>query len=91
MLSVRRKEVEHNHSYIRYVIPKGNSMECLTQEDASLLASHINSVVRDSLNGNTPYQMAEMLLDKRILAYAGIKYVSPDDVLLRPELLKNNI
>lgn len=87
-MSGQKGRLEHNHSYIRYVIPKGYSMEYLTQEDASLLASHINSVVRDSLNGNTPYQMAEMLLDKRILAYAGIKYVSPDDVLLRPELLE---
>ena len=60
-----------------------------TQEDISLMASHINSTARDSLNGATPFDLAELLIDKRIPALTGQFKVSPDDVLLKPALLKH--
>ena len=40
------------------------------------LASHINSTARDSLNGRTPFDLAELLLDKRIPALSGLYKVS---------------
>ena len=58
-----------------------------TQEDISLLASHINSTARDSLNGQMPYDLAQLFLDKKIPASAGITRVEPDCILLKPELL----
>ena len=63
-------------------------MHKYTQEDINLLASHINSTARDSLNGATPFDLAELLLDKKIPVLTGQFKVSPDDVMLKPALLK---
>ena len=86
-VSNQKARLEKNHEYIRYVIPKGKSMYRYTQEDINLLASHINSTARDSLNGVTPFDLAELLLDKRIPVLTGQHKVSPDSVMLKPALL----
>lgn len=87
-LSNQKGKLEKNHEFIRYVIPKGRSMHFLTPEKVTLLANHINSLARDSLNGSTPFDLAYLLLDKRIPALLGLHKVSPDHVLLKPILLK---
>lgn len=81
-------DLEKNHEYIRYIIPKGRSMYKYTQEDINLMASHINSTARDSLNGASPFDLADLLLDKKIPFLTGQHKVSPDDVLLKPALLE---
>lgn len=86
--SSQKARLEKNHEFIRYVIPKGRTMQSLTQEKVTLLARHINSTARDSLNGKTPFDLAEIVLDKKVLAFSGRKKVSPDNVLLKPALLK---
>lgn len=86
-VSNQKGRLEKNHEFIRYVIPKGRSMFRYTQEDINLLASHINSISRDGLNGQTPYDLAQLLLDKRIPALTGIIRIPPDDILLKPALL----
>lgn len=87
-VSNQKGRLEKNHEYIRYVIPKGRSMYNYTQEDMSLLASHINSTARDSLNGATPFDLAELRIDKKIPILTGQFKVSPDNVLLKPALLE---
>ena len=62
-------------------------MHRYTQDDINLLASHINSTARDSLNGQTPYDLAQLLLDKRIPALTGIIRIAADDIRLKPALL----
>lgn len=86
--SNQKARLERNHEFIRYVIPKGRSMYRYTQQDMSLLASHINSLARDSLNGNTPFDLAVLLLNKKVLDLLELKKVSPDKVHLKPTLLK---
>jgi len=86
--SNQKGKLEKNHEYIRYVIPKGKSMQNYTQADINKLASHINSTARDGLNGATPFALANILIDKRIPILTGQFEVSPDDVMLKPELLK---
>ena len=85
--SIQKGKLEKNHEYIRYVIPKGKSMQGYTQDDINKLASHINSTARDSLNGATPFALAKLLIDKRIPVLTGQFEVSPDDVMLKPDLL----
>lgn len=85
--SSQKGKLEKNHEYIRYVIPKGKSMQGYTQEDINKLASHINSTARESLNGATPFALAKILIDKRIPVLTGQFEVSPDDVMLKPDLL----
>lgn len=89
-VSNQKGRLEKNHEYIRYVIPKGRSMYKYSQEDINLMTSHINSTARDSLNGATPFDLADLLLDKRIPLLAGLKKVSPDEVMLKPALLESN-
>ena len=86
-VSNQKARLEKNHEYIRYIIPKGRSMHRYTQDDISLMASHINSTARDSLNGSTPFDLAGLLLDKRIPLLTGQHKVSPDSVMLKPALL----
>ena len=90
-VSNQKARLEKNHEYIRYVIPKGRSMHKYTQEDISLMASHINSTARDSLNGTCPFDLASLLLDKKIPLLAGLFKVSPDEVMLKPVLIENSV
>ena len=79
---------EKNHEYIRYVRKKGSSFEDLEQADADLLANHINNTKRDSLNGHSPFELSQLLLDEKLLTVMNYKAIAPDDVRLTPELLK---
>ena len=87
--SNQKGKLEKNHEFIRYVIPKGRSMHKYTQDDINLMTSHINSLTRDSLNGASPFDLAEILIDKKIPLLTGLKKVSPDEVMLKPELIEN--
>lgn len=90
-VSNQKGRLEKNHEYIRYVIPKGRSMYRYTQDDINLMSSHINSTARDSLNGATPFDLADLLLDKKIPALAGQFKVSPDEVMLKPALIEMSV
>lgn len=88
MASWQKGALEKNHEFIRYVLPKGRSFSGLTQCQATLLASHINSIARASLNGCTPFRLAQMLLDKKLINLCHLKQIPPDQVMLKPTLLK---
>lgn len=87
-VSNQKGRLEKNHEFIRYVLPKGKSFSNLTDEDVRKLTNHINSVARDNLNGTTPFDLASILINKKVLAVLGLEKVSPDDVLLKPALFK---
>jgi hypothetical protein len=48
-----------------------------------------NSIARKSLNDRSPFELAEMLLNKKLLNCLEIKLIQPDAVLLKPILLKH--
>ena len=50
--------------------------------------SHINSVPRESLRGNTPYLEVLHFIDDELLNKLGVFLILPDKVSLFPELLK---
>ena len=52
------------------------------------MMNHINSTARASLNGNTPFKLDQMLLDKSLLENLGLKHIPADEVHLKPALLK---
>ena len=79
---------EKNHEYIRYVRKKGATFDDLTQEKTDLLANHINSTKRDSLNGLSPFKLSQLLLDAKLLTVMNYHEIKPDEVKLTPELLK---
>lgn len=80
--------LEKNHEYLRYVIPKGQSLDAYDQNDASLLMNHINSEARDSLNGCTPFRLSLLLLNPKLHELLKLVPIPPDEVTLKPSLLK---
>lgn len=80
--------IERNHEYIRYVIPKGESLDSYTQADAIKLMNHINSEARDSLNGCTPFKLSQLLLSNALHKVLKLREIPADKVSLRPSLLK---
>jgi IS30 family transposase len=80
--------IEKNHEYIRYVIPKGQSLDPYTQDDVTLLMNHINSEARDSLNGCNPFKLSLLLLDNKLHKLLHLKEIAPDEVQLQPGLLR---
>ena len=88
MCSWQKPHCEKNHQYIRRICPKGSTFDEFTQDDIDLMMSHINSTPRESLGGKTPLELALMMLPREILDCFGLEVVAPDDVILKPELLK---
>ena len=86
--SWQKGSIEKNHEYIRYILPKGNSFAGLTQDDCYLIASHINSTPRLSLNNNSPYELAKLFLGQRNIDKFQIKKIDNDDIDLSIRLLK---
>ena len=80
--------IEKNHEYIRYVIPKGESLDRYNQADAIRLMNHINSEARDSLNGCTPFRLSQMLLNNGLHKLLKLREIPVDKVCLKPALLK---
>ena len=85
--SDEKAKVEKNHEYIRYIIPKGTSMDCYVQDDIDLMMSHINSTAREILNFAIPYDMACIYLGKKTLHKLNIKKILPDNIILKPYLI----
>ena len=78
----QKGSLEKNHEYIRYVLPKGTSFAGLTQDDCTLLANHINSVPRVSLNNHSPYEAARLFIGEKNMDKLNLKFISPDDINL---------
>lgn len=85
--SYQKDAIEKNHEFIRYVIPKGTSMDNLTQQDIDLMINHINSLTRPSLNNATHYDLAQILLDKEVLKKLNLKKIAANEIQLKPKLL----
>lgn len=88
MASWQKAGLEKNHEFIRYILPKGSSFDNLTQWDATKLACHINSTARASLNGQSPFKLATLLLGKDAVRAFDLRKIPSDSIILTPELLK---
>ena len=85
--SYQKGGIEKNHEYIRWVLPKGSRFDHLSWHDIALLASHINSVARDSLDGLTPYKAMKQL-NPSLLDRVHLLPIPPLEVTLTPGLLR---
>ena len=84
----QKAEIENNHELIRRVIPKGKSMDNLTQEHIDRLMSHVNSYTRKKLNDQSPYDAFSSRYGFKLIDSLGISKINPNDVILKPSLLK---
>ena len=80
--------IEKNHEFIRYVLPKKTTFKNLTQNDCLIIANHINSLCRDSLNYNCPFKAMLFLCDEKTLNMLNMYYIEPDQVQLNQKLIK---
>lgn len=87
--SDQKAKIEKNHEYIRYIIPKGTSMDNYVQDDIDLMMSHINSAARETLNFAIPFDMATVYLSKNTLKKLKLKKILPDNIILKPFLINN--
>jgi len=85
--SHQKGQLEKNHEFIRYVLPKGRSFDHLNQEKITLLMNHINSVSRKGLGNSTPFKLALPLLDHKLLNALSFKEIHPDEVHLNEDLI----
>lgn len=86
--STDKAACERNHEFVRYVIPKGRSLDGLTQEKVGLLFSHINSYVRGSNENRTPYDLMAARFGEGFMEAIGIRRIQAKEVCLKPSLLK---
>lgn len=88
MASWQKAHVEKNHEYIRYVIPRGKSLNKYESEDITLLMNHINSIKRRSLDNKCPYELVDPNDEdmQRLMYVMKMHLIPPDEVHLKPDL-----
>ena len=87
--SWQKPHVENNHRLIRRIIPKGTSLNKLNVEDTRLVCCHFNSVIRDNLDGKTPFDLMDSADEKKLLSALNLSPIPPDEVILSPKLIKH--
>ena len=80
--------IEVNHELIRRIIPKGKSLDGLTQEHIHTMMNHINSYKRQKLNNRTPYETFSFYYGSKTLEALGCFPVAADNILIKPSLLR---
>ena len=92
MASWQKPHIEKNHEFIRYVIPRGKSLNPYTQEDITLLMNHINSTRRPGLGNKAPYELINEEDEDMWSLFHLLKMdlIPPDEVHLMPDLFEKN-
>ena len=92
MASWQKPHIEKTHEFIRYVIPRGKTLNPYTQEDMTLLMNHINSTRRPSLGNKSPYELVNEDDEDMQALFALLKMdlIPPDEVHLMPDLFTKN-
>lgn len=88
MRSDQKGTLEKNHEHIRSIIPKGTSINFLTEEQVHKIESHINSYRRKSLHNKTPYEMFEFSYGVQLCQLLRLSKVSSNDIILKPSLIR---
>ena len=93
MASYQKGSLENNHEELRYILPKECNLYNLgltSQAQLNIALSHINSAPKEKLEGKSPIELCGFLhpeLMKKINDF-GINLISPDEIILKPYLLK---
>ena len=87
--SWQKGRIEKNHVLMRQILPKGTSFHTLEEEDIHLIMRHINSVVRELFDDQTPFELMNKKKEhKKLLDILGLQPIPLDEVRLKPALLK---
>lgn len=80
--STDKAECERNHEFVRYVYPKGKSLNQITQEDLNDVFSNINSYVRKVKGDQTPFDLVRRRFGQAFLDAIGIRRIPNKKVKL---------
>lgn len=84
-----KPELESNHKYIRYYLPKSTSFENLNERQVKAIENNINNIPRDIFGGKTPYELTNEKYPD-LIQKLDAKYIEPDEVTLNPDDIFNN-
>jgi len=77
-----KAECERLHEFVRYLIPKGKSIDGITQDTIDDMFSNINSYVRKSLGDQSPYDLVRHRFGKTFLDQIRINRIPKKKVRL---------
>ena len=80
----QKGSAERNHELIRYCVPKGKSMDFLTQEMVDHMMDNINSLSRKSLGDKCPYEAFAFLYGEDVLRRLNCHRIPANEVTLKP-------
>jgi len=81
--SDQKGKCEKNHVHFRECFPKGLSINLLNKKSLNNISNHINNYPRKSLNFNSPFQIASMLLNKKAFELNNLTFIHPNKVSLK--------
>lgn len=90
LASWQKGELEKNHEFIRYILPKGRDFSSLSDEKILRIMNHINSTKRMGIANKSPYELihpndyAMQILMREL----KMNIIPPDDVHLKPTLIR---
>ncbi len=84
----QKGSAERQHVEFRKIVPKGMSIDDITNYELAEVFSHINSTPRRSLFGMSPMALAMQVLPEEFFEELGLRLIAPDEVILNPSLLK---
>lgn len=88
LASYQKGAIESIHRILRYVFPKGKSIDFLTQDKLEIVISSINSYRLRSNQFLTAYELMERVFGAGILDKLKVRAIDPDHIHLTPALVK---
>lgn len=88
MNSNQKPEVERCHADFRRIVPKGTSLNGLSQDDIQKAFGNVAAIPRPQYNDKTSAQMFIAIYGEDIFKKLGGVYVTPKDANLTPRLLE---
>ena len=86
--SNQKSECEKNHEIVRYIFPKGHSLDKYDQEKVCLAMNHMNSYPREKWDTKTPTELFVELYGPQVARKLGLVEVEFKSLCLRPDLVK---
>jgi transposase, IS30 family len=88
LASYQKGAIESIHRILRYVFPKGKSIDFLTQKQLDVVISSINSYRLRSNQFVTAYELMKQIFGEDVLIKLKVRAIDPDQIHLTPALVK---
>ena len=88
LASYQKGAIESIHRLLRFVFPKGRSLDFVTQDKVEHFISAINSYKIRSNQYQTAYELMTTIFGKTILDKLNVRAIDPDAIHLTPLLVK---